>query len=119
VAGAGVPDQAEIARVVDRFLARRGTAAPVPTGKSCPAMSGDSAAGQPPACSCVSSTDKTAALPAAENPPPAPRPVDFVSEDDVRQAINKNEKIYVTPRAIITPSARDLGNPREIFVVVK
>jgi ethanolamine utilization cobalamin adenosyltransferase len=45
--------------------------------------------------------------------------VDFVSEDDVRQAISKNEKIYITPRAIITPSARDLGNPREIFVVVK
>ena len=118
-AGAAVPDQAEIARVVDRFLARRGTAAPAPASKVCPAMSGDSSVGQPPVCPCVSSTAKTAARPAAENPPPAPRPVDFVSEDDVRQAINKNEKIYVTPRAIITPSARDLGNPREIFVIVK
>ena len=82
-------------------------------------MSGESAAGQPAACPCVSSTDKTAAKPAAETPPPAPRAVDFVSEDDVRQALRKNEKIYVTPRAIITPSARDLGNPREIFVTVK
>jgi hypothetical protein len=82
-------------------------------------MSGDSSAEQPAECPCASSTDKKAAQPAAETPPPAPKPVDFVSEDDVRQAINKNEKIYVTPRAIITPSARDLGNPREIFVVVK
>jgi acetaldehyde dehydrogenase (acetylating) len=117
--GSAVPDQAEIARIVDHFLARRGVVAPPQTSKPCPAMSGDSSAEQPAECPCASSTDKKAAQPAAETPPPAPKPVDFVSEDDVRQAINKNEKIYVTPRAIITPSARDLGNPREIFVVVK
>jgi len=48
-----------------------------------------------------------------------PRPVDFVSEDDVRQAIKKGERIYVGPRTIITPSARDLADPREVFVVLK
>jgi hypothetical protein len=41
--------------------------------------------------------------------------VDFVSEDDVRRAIESGEKIYVTPKTIITPSARDLGDEREIF----
>lgn len=48
-----------------------------------------------------------------------PKPVDFVSEDDVRRAIKKGERIYVGPRTIITPSARELGEAREIFVSVK
>jgi hypothetical protein len=64
-------------------------------------------------------------------PPPAPRenkpaapsrngakPVEFVSEDDVRRAIQKGEKIYVTARTIITPSARDIGEPAEVFAKV-
>jgi acetaldehyde dehydrogenase (acetylating) len=41
--------------------------------------------------------------------------VDFVSEDDVRRAIQKGEKIYVNARTIITPSARDIGDPAEVF----
>jgi acetaldehyde dehydrogenase (acetylating) len=43
------------------------------------------------------------------------KPVDFVSEDDVRKAIDKGEKIYITAKTIITPSARDLGEEKEIF----
>jgi hypothetical protein len=69
--------------------------------------------------------------PRAEAAPPASRPVqpsapasgasnghkaaDFVSEDDVKRAIQKGEKIYVGPKTIITPSARDIGEPAEIF----
>jgi acetaldehyde dehydrogenase (acetylating) len=45
----------------------------------------------------------------------ARKPVDFVSEDDVRRAIQKGEKIYVNARTIITPSARDIGEPAEVF----
>ncbi|HEY0378218.1 MAG TPA: aldehyde dehydrogenase family protein [Pyrinomonadaceae bacterium] len=45
----------------------------------------------------------------------ARKAVDFVSEDDVRRAIQKGEKIYVNARTIITPSARDLGDPAEVF----
>jgi acetaldehyde dehydrogenase (acetylating) len=41
--------------------------------------------------------------------------VDFVSEDDVRRAIQKGEKIYINARTIITPSARDIGEPAEVF----
>ncbi|HEX8649763.1 MAG TPA: aldehyde dehydrogenase family protein [Pyrinomonadaceae bacterium] len=41
--------------------------------------------------------------------------VDFVSEDDVRRAIQKGEKIYINARTIITPSARDMGDPAEVF----
>jgi acetaldehyde dehydrogenase (acetylating) len=44
--------------------------------------------------------------------------VDFVSEDDVRRAVQKGEKIYVNAKTIITPSARDLGDPAEIFAKV-
>jgi acetaldehyde dehydrogenase (acetylating) len=42
--------------------------------------------------------------------------VDFVSEDDVRRAIQKGEKIYINGKTIITPAARDIGEPAEIFV---
>lgn len=42
-------------------------------------------------------------------------PVDFVSETDVRSAIDKGEKIYITSKTILTPSARDLGNEKDIF----
>ncbi|HEY6045556.1 MAG TPA: hypothetical protein VIU65_03075, partial [Pyrinomonadaceae bacterium] len=95
----------EIAAIVDRFLANRPEAAPAPL--------------PPP--------------PRAEAPPP-PRPAnggnagpgaeasrngrqtaDFVSEDDVKRAIQKGEKIYVGPKTIITPSARDIGDPAEVF----
>ena len=44
--------------------------------------------------------------------------VDFVSEDDVKKAIADGVKIYVTAKTIITPSARDLGDEREIFAKV-
>ena len=44
--------------------------------------------------------------------------IDFVSEDDVRQAIQKGEKIYINAKTIITPAARDLGEPAEVFAKV-
>jgi ethanolamine utilization cobalamin adenosyltransferase len=44
--------------------------------------------------------------------------VDFVSEDDVRRAIQKGEKIYINARTIITPAARDIGEPGEVFAKV-
>jgi len=44
--------------------------------------------------------------------------VEFVSEDDVRRAIQKGEKIYINVRTIITPAARDLADPAEVFAKV-
>ena len=41
--------------------------------------------------------------------------VDFVSEDDVRRAVNNGEKIYISKKTILTPSARDLGEEKEVF----
>jgi hypothetical protein len=48
-----------------------------------------------------------------------PKSVDFVSEEDVKRAIEKGEKIFIAAKTIITPSARDLGEEREIFAKFK
>ena len=45
--------------------------------------------------------------------PPA---VDFVCEDDVRGALSAGRKISVHARSIITPSARELGEERGVFL---
>ncbi|MDQ6788539.1 MAG: aldehyde dehydrogenase family protein [Acidobacteriota bacterium] len=47
-----------------------------------------------------------------------PKAFDFVSEEDVRRAIDGGEKIFITAKTIITPSARDLGEEREIFAKI-
>lgn len=44
-----------------------------------------------------------------------PKAVDFVSENEVREAIQKGEKIYIHAKTIITPSAKDLGEEKEVF----
>jgi len=50
--------------------------------------------------------------------PAPPKPVDFVCEADVRDALREKRKIYIGPRTIVTPSARDLAGPSDILVVV-
>ena len=50
-------------------------------------------------------------------PPPVPQPVDFVCEDDVRSALREKRKIYIRPKTIVTPSARDLAGPSDILVM--
>jgi acetaldehyde dehydrogenase (acetylating) len=87
-------DRAAIAELVDKFLSAR---------PSTPAV--QSAPTPPPA----------EPKPAAPPTPAKPKAAEFVCEDDVRQAIAKGEKIFVTAKTIITPSARDLGNEREVF----
>ncbi|HVQ38961.1 MAG TPA: hypothetical protein VMS31_15595, partial [Pyrinomonadaceae bacterium] len=130
--GAGKINREEIAAIVDRFLANRppeetGAATPPPpqkpserpqpasveaeagsmyTGASQPARqsggSGGANGGRP-----SSSNSKTSS--------PATSPVDFVSEDDVKRAIQRGEKIYINAKTIITPAARDIGEPGEVF----
>jgi acetaldehyde dehydrogenase (acetylating) len=97
----------EIAAIVDRFLANRPAEAPLP---SPPPPRSDYA----PSSSANGGTSRStppAAAPSANGHQAA----DFVSEDDVRRAIQKGEKIYVGPKTIITPSARDIGEPGEVF----
>lgn len=110
-AGSGQLKREEIAAIVDKFLAgRKGNdgvrpAAPDPVTAPAPANGNAKAPTPPPA-----KTPNPAA--AANGKQPA---VDFVSEDDVRRAIQKGEKIYINAKTIITPAARDIGEPAEVF----
>jgi acetaldehyde dehydrogenase (acetylating) len=112
-----VIDRAEIGRIVDRFLARQEHAsASSATAGSCScgtAASYPEAAARPPATnpSSLTSTERSANAAA----PAKPNSVDFVSEDDVRRAMVKGERIFVGPRTIITPAARDLGEASEVL----
>ena len=45
------------------------------------------------------------------------KPLDFVSEDDVRSALKAGKKLVVAERAIITPAARDLGEEHRVFTI--
>jgi acetaldehyde dehydrogenase (acetylating) len=84
------PDRGEIVAAVERFLAKKGATVPAP---------------QP-----------------VVTPEPAPEPkiavVDFVCEDDVRRAIKESKKIFIGPKTIVTPSARDLANHNDDVLVL-
>jgi len=45
--------------------------------------------------------------------------VEFVCEEYVRQAIKESRKIYIGPKTIVTPSARDVAAPSDILVWTK
>jgi acetaldehyde dehydrogenase (acetylating) len=48
---------------------------------------------------------------------PVQKPLEFVCEEDVRLAIKAGRKLVVSERAIVTPSARDLGEQHKVFSV--
>jgi acetaldehyde dehydrogenase (acetylating) len=56
-----------------------------------------------------------AATAAAANPEQASA-VEFVCEEDVKQAIKAGRKIVIAERTIVTPSARDLAQAHRVFV---
>jgi hypothetical protein len=65
--------------------------------------------------------DSAVASPA---PPPAPTAppkqiVDFVCEADVRLARRESRKIYIGPRTIVTPAARDAAGADDILVITQ
>jgi acetaldehyde dehydrogenase (acetylating) len=115
----------DVAAIVDRFLSTRGVGPTATTGGAPSAQTaGNGGTTQPaPAAPTVEVAAKPAA-PAGPNGGPKTattngrKPAEFVSEDDVRRAIQKGEKIYVNARTIITPSAHDLGDPAEVFAKV-
>ena len=122
--GSDAPDRAAIARTVEHVMAHlgipRGTGVPAgpPAAAAAPAPMATS-----PAAEIVSRVfrERAAAAPAAAAAAPAlPTPEiqvsSFVSETDVRSAITRQEKIFIGPKTIVTPSARDLGAAHEVFV---
>ena len=126
VVAGGKIDRQEIAPIVDRFLAGKRVE---PSNSPLPAPVIESEAGSMYAGPAENGAARGNG---AERPPEPPRPskpapsassngakaVDFVSEDDVRRAIQKGDKIYVNAKTIITPAARDIGEPAEIFAKV-
>ncbi len=98
------PDRSEIAAIVDSFLSKKLAETPLTA----------------PAPSPLPVPEKKAIVHeiTPENAVQKPVPVaiaEFVSEDDVRRAIEKGEKIYISKKTILTPSARDLGDEKNVF----
>jgi len=108
---AGTPkvSREEIAAIVDRFLANRSPESiPAPPMTTAPRSDDSRSAGGNGGTLRVANTGSQSAV-------NGNKAAEFVSEDDVRRAIQKGEKIYVGPKTIITPSARDIGDPAEVF----
>jgi len=130
-ASGGKINRAEIAAIVDRFLAGR---RPEELEQSSPALpprpieaeagsmySGPSSGARnsdrtPPDNGKRSGGQDSTPVRASNTASNGRSVVDFVSEDDVRRAIQKGEKIYINAKTIITPAARDIGEPAEVFV---
>jgi acetaldehyde dehydrogenase (acetylating) len=131
IAPLAVPDRETIARIVERVFMARG----IPRGGAPKAETAAATSATPaivaPAPGQTNSSPTPAnvqnpappAVPATKTPPPpAALPpsfevMEFVSENDVRIAMQRREKIFVGPKTIVTPSARDLGNSHDMFVV--
>ena len=107
------PDRGEIVAAVERFLANKGVTHP--TGPAEPAWRGLQPAASP---STDVSKPVSAAASAAESNPAPITVVDFVCEDDVRRAIKDSKKIFIGPKTIVTPSARDLANHNDDVLVL-
>jgi acetaldehyde dehydrogenase (acetylating) len=139
--GPGKINREEIAAIVDRFLANRSTEETAETtpGQTPPrsderttqpaveAEAGSMYAGanqkvRPNESSRTGNGDRSASQASnsktSSSSATAKTPVDFVSEDDVKRAIQKGEKIYINAKTIITPAARDIGEPGEVFAKI-
>ena len=132
---APTPDRALIANIVERVFTARGIPRAGNTGLQPVSETStknattcerprEAAPAEPRASQAMSSESVHTAAPAAvtqpqpaplakKPEPPKPDIVPFVSENDVRMAITKGQKIFVGPKTIITPSARDLASDHE------
>jgi acetaldehyde dehydrogenase (acetylating) len=106
----------EIAAIVDRFLANRQPESTPPSQTSSAPQNSysPSVGGNGGASGSVREPANAGSQPSGNGRKAA----EFVSEDDVKRALQKGEKIYVGPRTIITPSARDIGDPAEVFAKI-
>ena len=87
----GIPAEALAARI-DQFLASRGFA------------------------HASASSPKAVPAPAHSEVGAAGAPADFVCEEDVREAMRGGRTLLIDEKTILTPSARDLGESRKVFV---
>ena len=97
---ASQPDRAAIAHAVEHVMAHLG----IPRGAAA------SGAAKPAAGAVISSPAGTKAATPATNVSP------FVTEGDVRRAVTRGEKIFIGPKTILTPSARDVAGSENVLV---
>jgi acetaldehyde dehydrogenase (acetylating) len=133
-------DRKTIARMVERVMTSRGIARGAAAGSSSSAPAAHSAAasqselqGRNPAVQAIVEKAFAAAKPGAKpqiavaastlatpagaiSSEPKFHIAEFVSETDVRTALSRSQKIYIGPKTILTPSARDLGGAHDIFI---
>ncbi|HUX08255.1 MAG TPA: aldehyde dehydrogenase family protein [Acidobacteriota bacterium] len=108
-------DRRALEKLVDEFLDQRNACSVKPQPSAAPQAGIE----ELPASEADDEVRKTPAAaphtPAAPLPPP-PKPVDFVSEWEVRQALRNGESILIHDKTIITPLARELGEREGVFV---
>jgi len=109
-----------VTNVVDQWLGSKSKpAAPhspfIPVGELKPLTKTTSTAAQQPPLASYGELQPAAPKPAAAAAPA--KPVAFVCEDDVRTALRSHGRILIGKKTIITPSARDLGEGNEVFVL--
>jgi len=105
---AAAAGRAAIEEIVDRWLGARTAASkpmPAPPAPAAPAAA-------PPLSSY---TQLEPPRPQAEKR--ESKPVGFVCEEDVRAAVRANSKIVIGKKTIITPSAREIAEANDVFVV--
>ena len=98
----------DIASIVDNFLSKKLAVASAPQGEE----------NVKPVTESPKEKAPTVIHHVSGNSSSTKSPVDFVNEDDVRTAFGKERKIYINKKTIITPAAKDLGDEKEIFVLV-
>jgi acetaldehyde dehydrogenase (acetylating) len=97
----GVPDRATIAHAVEHVMAHLGIAR------------GAAASGGSKPAATAADSSSSAAKPAATATNVSP----FVTEGDVRRAVTRGEKIFIGPKTILTPSARDVAGSENVIVL--
>jgi acetaldehyde dehydrogenase (acetylating) len=108
----GIP-AGQLSRRIDQFLASRGFAA-VGSDPSSKSVTAPKVTGSDP-----SQIAPPPAKPAGSDPGSVNKPLDFVCEEDVRQALKQGRKLLIGERTIVTPAARDLGEQHRLFVTAE
>ncbi|MCC6591065.1 MAG: aldehyde dehydrogenase family protein [Bryobacterales bacterium] len=105
--------------IVDRFLRAKGRMTNVAAAPGCAASCPCAATGAP-ACAATAPAAPPGPPPAAKAEPAAAVPVvDFVCEADVRSAALNGRKIFIGPKTIVTPAAREVANQHDVLVVAQ
>jgi len=118
-AGASVAVAAPVCSTIESAASEVVAAAFAARAAKLPAAAVTAASGATPAAALPATPIQAPAVPPAKPAPPAIHVAEFVCENDVRMALTKQQKIFIGPRTILTPSARDLGYEREAFVVTE